>query len=626
MRLYVLLTVLLATIGAQAQPDPMASAAGTLTPSLVGSPSVFEVLRTRYHFETDGTGYKDVAARILIQHPLGAHQAGDLVFQYMPLHEKIEIAYVLILRAAGGTERITNNSVAEPPTSEQKLDVYDEVRVRLPHLSPGDRVEYEVRTIIVSPLVPNNFYIQYSFHSRQVIHDELIIEIPATRKVQIRVASGVEQSVAPKAEMVVYSWHPSAVFRGEEAASFAAYLFDVQLTSFTNWDEVGRWYAGLVRPYGVPSRMLQQKAAELLKGSATDIDKVRTLYAFTATKIKYLNLMSLGVGGYRPRSPEETVSSGYGDCKDKATLLTSLLTVAGIKASPVLIDASRNPNKELPSPSSFTHVIVLARLGSDEIWMDPSPATLPFQMLPYSYRSKEALLVDVDGLSRLVRTPADAPFPSSTLENVVGEITHDGSMSVQVSVVTRGDAETLLRDTFYGTSESSWESIIRFLVKGLTEEDDLTAINVSDPESTKEPFSFSFHVDRRKFVSSSATTQLALPLSDLPLPSAAAEDSTGYYQPGIKPFRLGPPTDYRYQLKLQFPPGSKVTTANTTEFKQNYAQYRAHYSYSAGLLVASRQLTTYRDKMSARLGKQYTAFRGSIVADDTCTVKLQTSR
>jgi transglutaminase-like putative cysteine protease len=51
------------------------------------------------------------------------------------------------------------------------------------------------------------------------------------------------------------------------------------------------------------------------------------------------------------------LGNGYGDCKDKHTLLASLLKAAGITAWPALINASNEPDF-IPSPI-ITRLILL---------------------------------------------------------------------------------------------------------------------------------------------------------------------------------------------------------------------------------------------------------------------------
>ena len=137
---------------------------------------------------------------------------------------------------------------------------------------------------------------------------------------------------------------------------------DIQLTTFVSWEQIGRWYAGLEKDRRAPSPEVRAKAEELTKGLNNDLDKVQALYDFVAKNFRYVSL-SLGVGRYQPHSAGDVLHNQYGDCKDKHTLLASLLEAEGMHASSVLINSSRKLDVDVPSPSQFDHVITMLPMG-----------------------------------------------------------------------------------------------------------------------------------------------------------------------------------------------------------------------------------------------------------------------
>ena len=138
---------------------------------------------------------------------------------------------------------------------------------------------------------------------------------------------------------------------------------DIQLTTFVSWEQIGRWYAGLEKDRRAPSPEVRAKADELTKGLNNDLDKVQALYDFVAKNFRYVSL-SLGVGRYQPHAAGDVLHNQYGDCKDKHTLLASLLEAEGMHASSVLINSSRKLDPDVPSPSQFDHVITMLPMTS----------------------------------------------------------------------------------------------------------------------------------------------------------------------------------------------------------------------------------------------------------------------
>ena len=99
-------------------------------------------------------------------------------------------------------------------------------------------------------------------------------------------------------------------------------------TSFKSWEAVGAWYRGLESSRAVPDDEIKAKVALLIAGKATDEDKVKAVYAYVATQIRYIGV-AFGVGRFQPHEAVDVLHNQYGDCKDKATLLAAMLAVAG---------------------------------------------------------------------------------------------------------------------------------------------------------------------------------------------------------------------------------------------------------------------------------------------------------
>jgi len=154
--------------------------------SEVGLPSYFESLFTRYRFENDGTGRKEVIAKIRILNEMGTRQRAEEVFQYHPLSEELRIPYIRVRRKNGTVENIETHvvqRVANGVTPESDLD---ERRVRIPGLAIGDQVEYDVVTAIRHPLGPGEFVVQHSFQPSGVLDEQLEVDVPINRSVKLK--------------------------------------------------------------------------------------------------------------------------------------------------------------------------------------------------------------------------------------------------------------------------------------------------------------------------------------------------------------------------------------------------------------------------------------------------------
>ena len=286
-------------------------------------------------------------------------------------------------------------------------------------------------TVIRRPLAPGQFWAQHNFQSNAVMDEQLEIDIPSGRAVKVKTKPDIDAWETRDSKRGIYHWkslNPTLKYRQSTTDPWHE-TADVQLSSFGSWEEVGRWYARLEENRRIPTTEVRAKADELTKGLHSDLEKAEALYEFVAKKIKYLSLMSLGVGGYVPSSANEVLRKGNGDCKDKVTLLAALLEAKGMYASSVLINPNRELEPEVPSPWPFTHVITMLPLGDEKIWMDPSSALLPFRTLSPQLRKKQGLVMPPGGAPYFEETPQDAPVSKSWLEKLDGRVGQNGVLN-----------------------------------------------------------------------------------------------------------------------------------------------------------------------------------------------------
>jgi hypothetical protein len=90
-------------------------------------------------------------------------------------------------------------------------------------------------------------------------------------------------------------------------------------------------------------------------------------------EVRYFSVL-LGDSSHRPVLPQQSWERRFGDCKDKALLLSTVLARLGIEAVPALVSTSRERGigESLPAASQFDHVIVRAQVDGRTYWLDPT--------------------------------------------------------------------------------------------------------------------------------------------------------------------------------------------------------------------------------------------------------------
>lgn len=182
------------------------------------------------------------------------------------------------------------------------------------------------------------------------------------------------------------------------------------------WEKVGTWYERLTAQVPRGTEPVRAKARELTAGLGGRREKLEALLAFARKQVRYV-AVEVGIGGYRPHTPQEVLERRWGDCKDKAFLLIDLLREAGIEAWPVLVlsQGEDRVDREFPSPYQFNHLIVAVAadglglteadpVASGYLFVDPTQTLGALSWLHPSTQDQEALVIR-GGRGELVRTP-----------------------------------------------------------------------------------------------------------------------------------------------------------------------------------------------------------------------------
>ena len=425
---------------------------------------VIEQFSRKERFENDGTFSREDTARVLIQSEAGVQKYGLLSFSYPSAIGTFEIGYVRV--------RKPNGSVVEtPPENVQDMaaeitrqapfysDLHEK-HVAVKGLSVGDILEFRIQEHTTKPLATGQFWTYYRFTREQIVLDEqLEISVPRERAVKIKSAT-VQPVISEANGYRIYTWHNTNLQRKDETNEKREAIeqawqqargrqpqLDVLMSSFTSWEDVGRWYGSLQEERVKPTPEVTAKAVELTKNASNDEAKLQALYRYVSTQFRYIGI-AFGIGRYQPHTAAEVLANQYGDCKDKHTLLASLLTAVGIPAYPALISTSREVDGDVPSPAQFDHVITVVPREGGLVWLDTTAEVGPYQYLISPLRDKHSLAIWKDKPAALVNIPADLPYETNQTFNMDAKLNDTGTLEGQAELWSRGDAEYLFRMGF----------------------------------------------------------------------------------------------------------------------------------------------------------------------------------
>jgi len=247
-----------------------------------------------------------------------------------------------------------------------------------------------------------------------------------------------------------------------------AYFPPGEVGNAGSWTALGNWYTGLTTGRRDASPEITERVQRLLAAKSDFDYKVRVLTAFLQSEIRYVAI-EIGIGGYQPHPASDIFRYHYGDCKDKATLLSSMLRVAGINSNYVLINTDRGfVNPAVPS-IWFNHAIlaielpdevksgnyssvVTAKSGKRYIIFDPTDEYTPVGSLRSELQNSYALLVTDSG-GELIRTPLLPPGWNTVTRIGRFVLTADGGLSGDVAEDRSGDSAMHERERLHYTDQ-----------------------------------------------------------------------------------------------------------------------------------------------------------------------------
>ena len=106
------------------------------------------------------------------------------------------------------------------------------------------------------------------------------------------------------------------------------------------WRAIGKWVTTLEANRPAPSPEITAKVQTLIAGAPDFYSKLSRITESIQRDIRYFVVMR-GIGGLQANHAGDIFRNRYGDCKDKTTLLISMLQVAGIHAYYVPVDDRR---------------------------------------------------------------------------------------------------------------------------------------------------------------------------------------------------------------------------------------------------------------------------------------------
>jgi hypothetical protein len=311
-------------------------------------------------------------------------------------------------------------------------------------------VEYEYQLRFSSLLYWSDWFFQSHLPT---LHSKYTLATPRYFDVNVRV---LNDKIVPKVDFrkgkKLFVWEtfnqeairqevfmpPAADLASRVAFSPIEFKFEGKTYPSATWDDIAGWYRDISQAGSVSTEELNLLAHELTSGLHSREEKMKVLFDYIQEHVRYISV-AVGTGAFKPLPCDEILEYGYGDCKDMAALLTTLLNAVEIEAFPAMLSTKghRKVLTDMPKVKQFDHVVTAVPSADSYIWLDPACRNCRFGELPYEDQGASALVVRPDGgeLTITPETEEDTNF-TRTLWEV--KLNSDGSAWGEVTIQAAG--------------------------------------------------------------------------------------------------------------------------------------------------------------------------------------------
>ncbi len=401
--------------------------------------------------------------------------------QYSPDRQEVRVLRARITKPDGSV--VDSYGENDRNINEPWTGMYYDSRAKVlsfPALAVGDVLELVYR---LDDTAQENLLSDYwgEVESVQGVYPKLryqyLVDMPKERTLywNAKKSPGVAHATeALEGSRVLYRWSArdvSKVVPEPGMPGWAEVATLLHVSTYKTWEQVGRYYWGLVRDQLTPNDELRQTVEQVLKGvdRKDELAVVRAVYNFVVTNTRYVAL-EFGIHGYKPYRVDRVLARRFGDCKDKASLIHSMLKVAGVDSKLVLL-RMRNLGtigEEPASLAAFNHAIVY--VPKFDLYMDGTAEFHGARELPSADRVANVLIVEPDGKSTFLTTPEAKAEDNATRLTMEVTLKPDGSADVKGATTVSGQSAPDYRRAYRAaaTRKSTFERAWAQSFPGLT--------------------------------------------------------------------------------------------------------------------------------------------------------------
>jgi Domain of Unknown Function with PDB structure (DUF3857)/Transglutaminase-like superfamily len=292
------------------------------------------------------------------------------------------------------------------------------------------------------------------------------------------------------------------------------------------WRAIGAWVTQLEANRPDPSPEITAQTQSLIAGAPDFYARLSRITDYIQKNIRYFIVMR-GIGGLQANYATDIYRNKYGDCKDKTTLLISMLQVAGIHAFYVPVDDRRgivdpaDPSLygnhmitaiEIPADIEDPRLmaIVKAKDGKRYLIFDPTNERTPVGNLP-SYLQGGYGTLAAGAQSQMIALPVLPPDANGTERKGSFALAADGTLTGSVDTSHSGPGGADLRMFLKYSDEKErreyWENSVARDVPGVV----IDSLDFVQPAALDKPLELHYKLTAGQYAHPAGTLLLVRP-------------------------------------------------------------------------------------------------------------------
>jgi hypothetical protein len=409
---------------------------------------------------------------------------------------------------------------------------------------------------------------------------------------------------------------------------------DAAVTGKENeWRAFGQWMTTLEANRPDPTPEITAEARELVAGAPDFYTKLKNITEYIQKNIQYF-IVERGIGGFQAHFAADIYRNRYGDCKDKTTLLISMLQAVGIKAFYVPVDDRRGV-VDPDAPSNYGNhmitaievpadvndprlmAIVEAKDGKRYLIFDPTNQRTPVGNLPPHEQGSYGILA-AGPASQVIALPVLPPEANETERTGSFTLSADGVLNGTVETVRTGPAGAELRRLLKEADdkerrESVEKSVARDL-PGVV----LDSFQFIQPPDFDKPIKLDYKVTVAQYAHQAGPLFLVRA-------RVVGEDAVPFDdKPRTLPVDLAATGHWRDSFDITLPPGYVVDeTPDPVDVDTDFASYHAATTAKGNVLHYERDYVVRQVEIPAEKAHDFRKLESAILVDEKGTAVLK---